>query len=217
MTSRVRVVNPPRRRPTRWGWPCVRADRTAGTLPSWSAPSQTAGSCPEAGNCRKHTHKADRCKNNSRRGWTIDQETIVILAAVWHKIILTLLAGAWAWISVFLKSRFLFEEFKKSSVLKFLFHLKWNGRKQHLQMLQSVSISHLHRHSIVELLHGLVVDGNGYLRVSIKGELYVVAGPVLPSCLIPRQLQVLAAPTCGQRGMLSKWRTEMYDLARSLK
>lgn len=43
----------PRRRPTRWGWRCVMADRTAGKLPFWSVPSQTAVSCPGAGNCRK--------------------------------------------------------------------------------------------------------------------------------------------------------------------
>ncbi len=57
---------------------------------------------------------------------------------------------------------------------------------------------HLHWHSIVKLLHGLVVDGYGHLCVSVEGELYVVAGPVLPRRLITRQLQVLAAPTGGR-------------------
>lgn len=52
----VCVASPPPRRPTRWGWRCVRTDRTAGTRPSWSAPSQTAESCPGEGNCTKHTH-----------------------------------------------------------------------------------------------------------------------------------------------------------------
>lgn len=46
----------PHRQPTRWDWRCVRADRTAGTLPSWSALSQTAESCPAAGNCRKQNN-----------------------------------------------------------------------------------------------------------------------------------------------------------------
>lgn len=59
---------------------------------------------------------------------------------------------------------------------------------------------HLHWHSTVKLLHGLVVDGNGHLRVSVEGKLYVVAGPVLPCCLVTRQLQVLAAPTRGKGG-----------------
>lgn len=57
---------------------------------------------------------------------------------------------------------------------------------------------HLHWHSVVKLLHGLVVDGYGHLCVSVEGELYVVAGPVLPCCLITRQLQVLATPTGGR-------------------
>lgn len=47
---------------------------------------------------------------------------------------------------------------------------------------------HLHRYSIVELLYGLVVDGDGHLCISIKGELYVVAGPVLTRRLVTRQL-----------------------------
>lgn len=52
---------------------------------------------------------------------------------------------------------------------------------------------HSHRHSVVELLHGLVVDGDGHLRVGVKGELDVVAGTVLARGLVTRQLQVLAA------------------------
>ena len=59
---------------------------------------------------------------------------------------------------------------------------------------------HLHGHSIVKLLHGLVVDGYGHLCVSVEGELYIVAGPVLPLRLVTRQLQVLAAPTGGGGG-----------------
>lgn len=53
---------------------------------------------------------------------------------------------------------------------------------------------HLHWHSVVKLLHGLVVDGYGHLSVSVKGELYVVARPVLSCCLVTGKLQVLAAP-----------------------
>lgn len=52
---------------------------------------------------------------------------------------------------------------------------------------------HSHWHSVVELLHGLVEDGDGHLRVSVKGELDVVAGAVLARGLVTRQLQVLAA------------------------
>lgn len=59
------------------------------------------------------------------------------------------------------------------------------------------SCFHLHWHSVVKLLHGLVVDGYGHLSVSVEGELYVVAGPVLPRCLVTRQLQVFTAPTGG--------------------
>lgn len=58
--------------------------------------------------------------------------------------------------------------------------------------------THLHWHSIVKLLYGLVVDGDGHLRVSVEGELYIVAGPVLPCRLITRQLQVLTAPRTGR-------------------
>lgn len=63
---------------------------------------------------------------------------------------------------------------------------------------------HLHWHSIVKLLHGLVVDGYGHLCVSVEGELYVVAGPVLPLRLVTRQLQVLAAPTVGEEEIRTK-------------
>lgn len=49
----------------------------------------------------------------------------------------------------------------------------------------------------MKLLYGLVVNGDGHLCVGVKGELYVVAGPVLPGALVARQLQVLAAPGQG--------------------
>lgn len=51
----------------------------------------------------------------------------------------------------------------------------------------------------MKLLYGLVVDGYGHLRVSVEGELYVVAGPVLHRRLVTWQLQVLAAPVRGKR------------------
>lgn len=54
----------------------------------------------------------------------------------------------------------------------------------------------------MELLHGLVVDGDGHLRISVEGELNIVAGPVLHRSLVARQLQVLAAATQG--GTFSK-------------
>lgn len=50
----------------------------------------------------------------------------------------------------------------------------------------------------MELLHGLVVDGDGHLRVGVKGELDVVAGTVLARGLVTRQLQVLAASSRGK-------------------
>lgn len=53
---------------------------------------------------------------------------------------------------------------------------------------------HSHWHSVVKLLDGLVVDGDGHLCVGVKDELYIVAGPVLPRRLISRQLQVIATP-----------------------
>lgn len=52
----------------------------------------------------------------------------------------------------------------------------------------------------MKLLYRLVVDGDGHLSVSIKGELHVVAGPVLPCLLIAWQLQVLAAPNGVREG-----------------
>lgn len=52
----------------------------------------------------------------------------------------------------------------------------------------------------MKLLYGLVVDCDGHLCVGVKGELDIVAGPVLPRGLLTRQLQVLAASTQeGQR------------------
>lgn len=51
----------------------------------------------------------------------------------------------------------------------------------------------------MKLLYGLVVDGYGHLRVGVEGELYVVAGPVFHRRLVPRQLQVLAAPARRRR------------------
>lgn len=59
---------------------------------------------------------------------------------------------------------------------------------------------HLHWHTVVKLLYGLVVDCDGHLRVGVKGELDIVAGPVLPRRLVTRQLQVLAASAQGRRG-----------------
>lgn len=53
---------------------------------------------------------------------------------------------------------------------------------------------HSHWHSVVELLHSLVVDGDGHLRVGVEGELHVVAGSALCLVLVARQLQILAAP-----------------------
>lgn len=54
----------------------------------------------------------------------------------------------------------------------------------------------------MKLLYGLVVDCDGHLCVGVKGELNVVAGPVLPRSLVTRQLQVLAAPTQEGEGAL---------------
>lgn len=59
----------------------------------------------------------------------------------------------------------------------------------------------------MKLLHGLVVDGDGHLRVSVEGKLYVVTGPVLPRRLVARQLQVLAAPTRGK----GEWRGQKSE------
>lgn len=55
----------------------------------------------------------------------------------------------------------------------------------------------------MELLDGLVVDGDGHLRVGVEGELHVVAGAVLRRHLFARQLQVLAASARGGRGTFS--------------
>lgn len=75
---------------------------------------------------------------------------------------------------------------------------------------------HSHWHSVVKLLHGLVVDGNGHLRVSVKGKLYVVAGPVLPCRLVAWQLQVLAAPTRGKDEWRGKKKKEFQVQDRNL-
>lgn len=49
----------------------------------------------------------------------------------------------------------------------------------------------------MKLLYGLVVDGDGYLCVSVEGELHVVARPVLTRLIVTWQLQVLAASAGG--------------------
>lgn len=54
----------------------------------------------------------------------------------------------------------------------------------------------------MKLLYGLVVDCDGHLRISVKGELNIVAGPVRHRRLFARQLQVLAASR-GGRGTFS--------------
>lgn len=146
--------NRPHHQPTRSGWRCVRADRTAGTLPSWSAPSQTAESCPEAGNCRKHTHTH-----------TIQYASLQWVAA--------------------------------ESVGGASLHLHWN--------------------TVVELLYGLVVDGDGHLRIRVKGKLNIVAGPVLHRRLLTRQLQVLAASTRGGRHFFRSGKSNVLLTCRSMR
>ena len=53
----------------------------------------------------------------------------------------------------------------------------------------------------MKLLYGLVVDGYGHLCVGVEGELHIIARSVLPRLLVAGQLQVLAAPVGGGRGV----------------
>lgn len=82
----------------------------------------------------------------------------------------------------------------------YLPHQSAGERQDHTLVPRSYPCLHLHWHTVVKLLYGLVVDCDGHLRVGVKGELNIVAGPVLPRRLVTRQLQVLAASAQGRRG-----------------
>lgn len=62
------------------------------------------------------------------------------------------------------------------------------------QLALTLTRLHSHWHPVVELLHCLVVDGDGHLRVGVEGELHIVAGTALCRVIVARQLQVFAAP-----------------------
>lgn len=64
----------------------------------------------------------------------------------------------------------------------------------------------------MELLDGLVVDGDGHLRVGVEGELHVVAGAVLRRHLLARQLQVLAASARGGTGTIFQIRVNQRSV-----
>lgn len=83
-----------------------------------------------------------------------------------------------------------------------------------LSLVHVSACFHSHWHSVVELLHGLVVDGDGHLRVSVKGELDVVAGTVLARGLVTRQLEILAASSWGKGQRWAKRRMGMRKEAR---
>lgn len=91
---------------------------------------------------------------------------------------------------------------RRESVLCFLFIKRgdkiWIWRALIVNSVSGV-FRNLHWHSIMKFLYGLVVDGYGHLCVSIKGKLYIVAGPVFPRCLVTRQLQVFTAPEEGEQ------------------
>lgn len=61
-------------------------------------------------------------------------------------------------------------------------------------MALTLTCLHLHWHAVVELLHCLVVDGDGHLRVSVESELYIVAGTAFCRVILARQLQVFTTP-----------------------
>ena len=134
------VSGPPPRQPTRWGWRCARADRTAGTLPSWSAPSRTAESCPGAGNCRKHTQSQYytwwRWKTE-QSAYRYQEET------VWHM-------AAEAWINHY--SLFLFKGCRYQWWRHFL-KRRTSNSLQRASCLNSATITHISSCKICKYWH----------------------------------------------------------------